>query len=249
MFQLRKDLASLSQGTKSITAYFTIFRGLIDELDCLSPIPRRVCTNSTCSCNNAQKLDAYEQYIKLSQFFMGHNEHFTATRGQILLMNPLPNITHAYSMLLQEENQCNFATQMSTTVPDNLTMNVRINSSNVKETNRKVVDSSVDCDSCKRTGHLKEKCFVLHGYPNWHSLYGQPKPKLRTNVKPKAIVTTDNTVTSFGMPASDNTEDLFEKQCQKLIAMLQFRLKYLQRHLQIRMQLLFEMLHGFMPIL
>lgn len=101
LFQLRKELAYLSQGTKSITSYFTQFRGLLDELDSLSPIPRCICANCNCTCNNSQKLNAYEQYIKLSQFLMGLNEQFTSTRGQILLMNPLPDVAHAYSMLLQ----------------------------------------------------------------------------------------------------------------------------------------------------
>lgn len=63
LFQLHKDLASLSQGTKSITTYFTVFHGLIDELDSLSLIPRCICVNCNCTCNNTQKLDAYEQYI------------------------------------------------------------------------------------------------------------------------------------------------------------------------------------------
>lgn len=39
LFYLRKELASLVQGTQSITAYFTKFRTWIDELDNLSSIP------------------------------------------------------------------------------------------------------------------------------------------------------------------------------------------------------------------
>lgn len=100
LFQLRKDLSSLHQDTKSITTYFTLFRCLFDELDSLAPIPKCFCTNSACKCNNSEKLEQYEQHTKLSQFLMGLNEHFTATKGQILLMHPLPDLTHAYSMLL-----------------------------------------------------------------------------------------------------------------------------------------------------
>nr|XP_017224842.1 PREDICTED: uncharacterized protein LOC108201066 [Daucus carota subsp. sativus] len=124
LFHLRKDLASLTQGTKSVTTYFTQFRGLIDELDSLSPIPRCICANSNCNCNNSAKLDHYEHIMKLSQFLMGLNDQFTNTRGQILLMKPLPDLANAYAMLLQEENQRDSANQISPVTTENLAMNV-----------------------------------------------------------------------------------------------------------------------------
>ena len=39
------------------------------------------------------------------QFLMGLNEFYSAVRGQILLMNPLPDVTKAYSSIVQEEKQ------------------------------------------------------------------------------------------------------------------------------------------------
>ena len=42
---------------------------------------------------------------KLMQFLMGLNETYSAIRGQILLMNPLPSIRLAYSSISQEEKQ------------------------------------------------------------------------------------------------------------------------------------------------
>jgi hypothetical protein len=36
---------------------------------------------------------------------MGLNDTYSAVRGQILLMQPLPNIRKIYSLLLQEEKQ------------------------------------------------------------------------------------------------------------------------------------------------
>ncbi|KAA3452461.1 UBN2_3 domain-containing protein [Gossypium australe] len=42
---------------------------------------------------------------RLFQFLMGLNEKYTAVRSQILLMNLLPYVNHAYSMLVQEESQ------------------------------------------------------------------------------------------------------------------------------------------------
>jgi hypothetical protein len=39
------------------------------------------------------------------QFLMGLNESYKAIRGQILLMNPLPDVRQAYSSIVQEEKQ------------------------------------------------------------------------------------------------------------------------------------------------
>ncbi|KAK1375708.1 hypothetical protein POM88_031901 [Heracleum sosnowskyi] len=236
LFQLRKDLASLTQGTKSISTYFTSFRGLIDELDSLAPIPKCTCVNSNFKCNNGDKLEQYEQHMKLSQFLMGLNEQFTSTKGQILLIHPLPDLAHAYSMLLQEENQREFANHTGVNT-DSFAMNVRFlsnksrNKSKTLTNVRKIYDPNVVCDHCKLTGHTKEKCFVLHGYPDWHCLYGQPKPKLRTNAtNPKrsasqAAPTVANVSATQLSSTNDTTVDLSDQQYQKLLDMFQTRLK------------------------
>lgn len=63
------------------------------ELENLAPIPHCACTTNTCACNLAMKMGEYEKQIKLSLFLMGLNDQFTSTRGQILLMSPLPDLT------------------------------------------------------------------------------------------------------------------------------------------------------------
>lgn len=108
IFQLRKEIASISQGSLSITAYFTKFRTLFSEIDDLMPLARCSCASSNCACAHAQRLDKYEDMTKLSQFLMGLNELYTAVRGQLLLMQPVTSITQAYSLLLQEKSQREF---------------------------------------------------------------------------------------------------------------------------------------------
>lgn len=161
LFHLKKDLSSLTQGTKSITTYFTMYRSLVDELDNLSPIPKCICVNSNCACGNNQNLDNYEKLNKLSQFLMGLNDQFTVVRGQILLMNPVPDISQAYYMLLQEENQREFTTHNSI-VSENTAVNVKLyaNTENKPKPARKVLDHNLFCDYYKLTGHIKEKCLV-----------------------------------------------------------------------------------------
>lgn len=61
LFNLRKEFVSLTQVTRSITTYFTHFRGLMAELDCLAPIHRCIYSTTTCACGIATKLVQYEQ--------------------------------------------------------------------------------------------------------------------------------------------------------------------------------------------
>ncbi|XP_074374310.1 uncharacterized protein LOC141714707 [Apium graveolens] len=110
LFHHRKELSQLSQGPMSVAAYFTKYRTLSDELECLSVRPKCNCTKCTCNVNDS--LEKYEQSVQLTQFLMGLNEHYTAVRGQILIMTPLPTLSQCYSMLLQEETQRNSPSHM-----------------------------------------------------------------------------------------------------------------------------------------
>lgn len=177
IFQLKKDLTALNQGTMSITAYFTKIRTLTDELNALAPLPKCICVSNTCSCGVSAKLEAYEQINSLSQFLMGLNDVFTSIRGQILLMKPLPTLSQAYFMLLQEENQR--SSHNSQHLLETTAMNVKVQSNKSKQNFPKKSDNSEVCDYCHNSGHIREKCFFLHGYPDWHRLHGKPKPKLK----------------------------------------------------------------------
>lgn len=87
----------------SISAYFTKFRTIHDELECFNTKLR--CTCNKCTCNVNIKLTEQDQSIQLTQFLMGLNDTFTTVRGHILIMQPLPSSSQCYAILLQEENQ------------------------------------------------------------------------------------------------------------------------------------------------
>lgn len=46
-----------------------------------------------------------EQDRRLIQFLMGLNGVYTVVRGSILMMNLLPSLAHAFSLLVQDEKQ------------------------------------------------------------------------------------------------------------------------------------------------
>ena len=98
LYQVKKELCNVNQGTDDITSYFTKLKSLWDELDDLDEIP-------LCTCSSADKLHKREQNQKLLQFLMGLNEVYQAVRSNILMLNPLPSVSHACSIVIQEEQQ------------------------------------------------------------------------------------------------------------------------------------------------
>ncbi|KAL5737921.1 hypothetical protein ACOSP7_030682 [Xanthoceras sorbifolium] len=69
---------------------------------------------------------------KLMQFLIGLNETYSAIRGQILLMNPLPSIRQAYSSVSQEEKRRLLSTIQTATELGSAAMAVRHNNNEGK---------------------------------------------------------------------------------------------------------------------
>lgn len=102
LFHLCKELAHLSQGSISFS-YYTKFRTLNDMLECFVSKPR--CGRTLCTCAINEKLDELDVTPQLRQLLKGLNDTFISTRGQILMMQPLPTLNQSYATLLQEESQ------------------------------------------------------------------------------------------------------------------------------------------------
>nr|TKR90779.1 hypothetical protein D5086_0000229970 [Populus alba] len=109
------------------------------------------------------------------QFLMGLNETYSAIRGQILLMNPLPSIRQAYSLVSQDEKQRLLSvTQTATELGGSAAMA----SQDVRPTGERRFDQDrhrfgsgrgrPQCTHCDEMGHWVQKCFKLHGYPSGH---------------------------------------------------------------------------------
>lgn len=84
------------------------------------------------------------------------------------------------------------------------------------------------CDYCKMQGHVKDKCFSLHGYPDWHRLHGEPKPKIKSNLrKYNTNAATSTESVYFHKPTAANVSkealsSMFtESQYQQLLNLLQ----------------------------
>ncbi|KAL0412448.1 UNVERIFIED_CONTAM: hypothetical protein Sradi_1446500 [Sesamum radiatum] len=98
IYTLQRQIASVSQGNMDVVGYYTKLRMLWDELECLDPTP-------DCDCSSQRTWAKKLASNQLMQFLMGLNDSFDAIRNQILVMDPLPLVDKAYSLVLRVESQ------------------------------------------------------------------------------------------------------------------------------------------------
>ncbi|XP_075473458.1 uncharacterized protein LOC142504488 [Primulina tabacum] len=154
IYAIHRDIVRLSQGTTTISVYFSKLKQLWDELASLI-------TSPSCDCPNSRAYAEHEQQQRLIQFLMGLNDNYSSIRSQILLMNPLPSVSQAYSLICQEEAHRNVLVFQQ--ISDAPTTAFYSSSSKQSEI--------VKCDHCSIPGHTKDYCFRLIGYPPGHKLH------------------------------------------------------------------------------
>lgn len=115
-----------------------------------------------CTCGVAHKIHELEQNQRLIKFLMGLNNEYTATRGSILMMKPLPTVAQAYTLLIQDEKQCELQSS-SIFISESASM-IAKNGSNFSKGNYDNKKNLVGTH-CKKSGHSVNKCFRLISFP------------------------------------------------------------------------------------
>ncbi|KAL3323729.1 hypothetical protein AABB24_038071 [Solanum stoloniferum] len=99
--QIQQEINNLTQGNLEVTGYYTHIKRLWEELNTSDATTQCTCL---CTCGEKTKLHKAEQDRRLIQFLMDLNE-VCIVMGSILMMNPLPTMAQAFSILVQEEKQ------------------------------------------------------------------------------------------------------------------------------------------------
>nr|GFA68446.1 cysteine-rich RLK (receptor-like protein kinase) 8 [Tanacetum cinerariifolium]GFA68470.1 cysteine-rich RLK (receptor-like protein kinase) 8 [Tanacetum cinerariifolium] len=111
IYQLTNDLVQLKENNCAVEVFYHKLKGLWDECDALEAPYMCVCA---CSCENKRVNRERDQRKRLISFLMGLDECYANVRGQILLMQPMPTIAKAYSLIRQKEKQRKRCVQQST---------------------------------------------------------------------------------------------------------------------------------------
>ncbi|GJW87672.1 hypothetical protein Tco_0163012, partial [Tanacetum coccineum] len=158
IYQLANEIVELKQSNCTIEVYYHKLKGLWDEIDAIEAPYACSCK---CTCENGKENGEREQRKRLIQFLMGLDECYINIRGQILLMQPLPLVAKAYSMLRQEEKQ------------------MIIKGAHIRK--------GVFCGYCKKEGHPKGECYKLLGYPPGHPLRTPSQRSSQTNKGQRSV--------------------------------------------------------------
>lgn len=155
IFQLHREIATTTQGTSSIAEYFTKLRLLWAEFDCLAPFPG-------CNCDKSRDFVEFMKRQKLLQFLIGLNESYEQSRGQILMLVPIPSANQAYTMMIERESQRVMANVARPPENGEMTALMANRSGNFNKFKK---NWNAQYDYCKLKGHIKVDCYRLHGYP------------------------------------------------------------------------------------
>ncbi|KAH0707278.1 hypothetical protein KY290_011872 [Solanum tuberosum] len=155
LYQLYREINSLVQGTDSVSNYFTRLKNLWNEYNAVVPAP-------TCVCPKSKDYADHLYELRLIQFLSGLNDSYDQARRQILLKGVTPTINQAYAMIVEDEIQhltCLTAVgEKANPIAMQVNRSPEISYGNQNYKGKK-------CDYCHYTGHTRENCYKLIGYP------------------------------------------------------------------------------------
>ncbi|KAH0654427.1 hypothetical protein KY289_032105 [Solanum tuberosum] len=155
LYQLHREINSLIQGTDSVSNYFTKLKNLWSEYDVVVPAP-------TCICPKSKDYTDHIYELRLIQFLSGLNDSYDQARRQILLKGVTPTINQAYAMIVEDEIQhlaCMTGVgEKVNPIAMQVNRNAEISYGNQNYKGKK-------CDYCHFSGHTRENCYKLIGYP------------------------------------------------------------------------------------
>ncbi|KAF1875995.1 hypothetical protein Lal_00006626 [Lupinus albus] len=172
---------------RSICNFFTELKTIWEDLETLRPIPGCICVVK-CTCPFVRTINAQRENEYVICFLKALNEQFGTVRSQILLMDPLPPINKAFSIVLQQERQEESTSlteikgainsinsgqnwrnssnkNFSRSNADSNSGGTRRFSSNSYNRNTNSGTNSKLCIFCGKNGHTIETCYFKHGFP------------------------------------------------------------------------------------
>ncbi|XP_019260502.1 PREDICTED: uncharacterized protein LOC109238487 [Nicotiana attenuata] len=148
-YQLHREIATLSQGTNSVSVYFSKLKELWHEYDVLVPFP------NCCEKSKEHAENLHQQ--RVMEFLSGLNESYNQARRQILMKTNSRTLNQAYVMIIQDESQQKISANVVTFD--------KIEPLAMQAGRGRGRRQYLQCDLCHLKGHTKEKCYKIVGYP------------------------------------------------------------------------------------
>lgn len=98
---------------------------------------------------------------RLIKFLMGLNDTYSPARSNILMITPLPSVSLAYSLIMQDEKQRKVA--VNSHFSGNSVSFLATNHSSTPQNDLR--SKKLVCSHCKKPGHSIDKCYRIIGFP------------------------------------------------------------------------------------
>lgn len=98
VYKLQKEIFKYSQGNQSVLEYFNNSVSLWDELDAIIP-------PLDCICNARGATVVKEEQQRLVKFLERLNDSYEYVIDQIMMLDPLPDLDKAYTLIVQVEDR------------------------------------------------------------------------------------------------------------------------------------------------
>jgi hypothetical protein len=152
VFEVKRALNNLSQGDMEFNAFFGKFRSLWAELEMLRP-----------ATLDAAALNERREQDKVFALLMVLNPVYNDLVKHLLRADKLPNLDEVCSQIQKEQGAVGlFGAKGSELVLANKSEAVEVNQTEAAA-NKAFGEREVwICEHCKKKGHLKNKCWILH---------------------------------------------------------------------------------------
>ncbi|KAL5702971.1 hypothetical protein ACHQM5_028122 [Ranunculus cassubicifolius] len=171
IYQLKSEISDCKQKSgESIMNYYGRLKKLWDDINDFYALP--TCSCLGCRCDLSTILRRKREDNQVRELLMGLESYYANVRSSLLGIEPLPSLNTVYSRLVQEEEVRQLTVGRTEAAP--LSFAVRGSTSQGRGAGGAVRNkSSLLCTHCNRTGHLEDRCYTKHGFPeNWGQRQG-----------------------------------------------------------------------------
>lgn len=105
------------------------------------------------ACRKIKEIASYMETQKTMKFLMGLNDSYATVRSNTLLLEPLPTVNKAYSLVLRHERQAKISIGKTSTQPEAAVFAVKKPSHESESEER-----GLRCAKCNKTNHNTKNC-------------------------------------------------------------------------------------------
>lgn len=140
----------------TLIMYYIALKKLWAEYHVFKPI-------LVCTCSAGRQIVEHGTRNRLIQNLMGLNDSYDSIRDQILLLDPIPSVTKAYSMVLRVEKQIETNVQFEETIEQSahLVRSGYNTNSRFQSQFERAKKGDKYYSYCKETNHTKDNCLNL----------------------------------------------------------------------------------------